>query len=61
MKEEEKKNHSKAPKIMEISNMPERKFQVMVIQILIELEKRIEDLSDTLDKETKNIKRTNQK
>ena len=61
MKEEEKKNHSKAPKIMEISNMPERKFQVMVIQILIELEKRIEDLSDTLDKETKNIRRTNQK
>ena len=33
----------------------------MVIKILTGLEKRVEDLSETLNKEKENIKRTNQR
>ena len=43
-----------------ISNMPNRKFPV--IKILTGLEPRVEDLSETLNKETENIKkRTNER
>ena len=42
---------------MEISNMPDREFQVMVIKILTGLEKTVEDLSETLNKEIENIKK----
>ena len=41
----------------EISNMPDRGFKVTVIKILTGLEKRVEDISETLNKETENIKR----
>lgn len=35
----------------EISNMPDREFKVMIINILIRLEKTREDLSETLKKD----------
>ena len=41
---------------MEINNMPDREFKVMVIKIFSGLEKRAEDLSETLNKEIENIK-----
>ena len=34
----------------EISNIPDREFKVMVIKILTELKKRIEDISETFNK-----------
>ena len=37
---------------MEINDMPEREFKVMVTKILTGLEKRVEDCSETLKKET---------
>jgi len=40
----------------EISNVPNREFQVMVIKILPGLEKTVEDLIETLNKERENIK-----
>lgn len=36
---------------MERSNILDREFKVMVIKILTRLEKRVEDLSETLNKE----------
>ena len=51
-------NHSKRPKQRKISNMPDKEFKVMIIKILSELEKRVEDISETL-KEMENI--SNQK
>jgi len=41
---------------MEISNKPDREFKVMVIKILTGLEKRLEDLNDTLDRDRKHKK-----
>ena len=34
----------------EISNLPDKEFKVMVIKILIELEKIVKDLSETVTK-----------
>ena len=42
---------------MEMSNMPDREFQVIVIKKLSGLEKRVENLSETLNKELENIKK----
>ena len=36
---------------MEISNMPDREFKAMIIKIFTGLEKRVEDLSEILNKE----------
>ena len=36
---------------MEMSNMPDREFQVIVIKKLSGLEKRVENLSETLNKD----------
>ena len=44
---------------IEISNMSDREFKVMIIKTLTGLEKRVEDNSETLKKEIK--KRTNQR
>ena len=41
----------------EINNMPDTDFKVMVIKILTGLEKRLENLSDTFNKEIENIKK----
>ena len=38
---------------MKISNTPDREFKVVVIKILNGLEKRVEDISETLHKEIK--------
>ena len=36
------------------SNMPDKEFRVMIIKVLIGLEKRLEDLSETLNTEMRN-------
>ena len=36
--------------------MPDREFKVMIIKILTGLEKRVEDISETLNKEIKKNK-----
>ena len=36
---------------MDISNMPDREFKVMFIKILTVLEKRMEDISGSLNRE----------
>lgn len=41
---------------LEVSNMPERIFKVVIINIFIRLEKRIEDSSETLNKGRESIK-----
>ena len=55
---EKKKNKITGRELNEtdISNTPEREFKVMVIKILPGLEKRVEDLSKTLNKDIENIK-----
>ena len=43
---------------MEISNIPNREFRaIVIIKVLIGLEKRVENLSETFNKEIRNIKR----
>ena len=37
--------------------MPDREFKVMVVKILTGLEKRVEDVSEILNKEKANIKK----
>ena len=37
-----------------LSNMSDREFKVIIIRILTGLEKRVEDMSETLNTETKN-------
>ena len=46
--------------ITEVSDVPNREFKVMAIKILNGLEKTVKDFSETLNKETENINRTNQ-
>ena len=41
---------------LEVSNMPERIFKVVIINIFARLEKRIEDSSETLNKGRESIK-----
>ena len=38
----------------DVSNMCDREFKVMIIRILTELEKRVEDMSETLNTEIRN-------
>ena len=40
----------------EISSMPDRKFKAMVVKILTRLEKRVEDLSETINRDRKHKK-----
>ena len=42
---------------MEVSNLPNREFKVMVIKILTGLEKRVEEVSETINKERENSKK----
>ena len=44
-----------------MSNMPDKEFKVMVIKRLNRLEKRVKDLNETLNKERKHKKRTNER
>lgn len=41
---------------MDISNVPDREFRVIFIKILFGLEKKMEDLNDTLKKRDKKQK-----
>ena len=45
---------------MEISNLPDQEFKVMVIKMPIRLERRVEQVSENLNRE-KIQKRTNQR
>lgn len=56
MKEQDKTTVSDLSK-RDISNMPDRKFKVMIIMIVTGLEKRVENISETLNKETKKHKK----
>jgi len=38
----------------DISNMPDREFEVMMIRILTRLEERVEDMRETLNTEIRN-------
>ena len=40
-----------------VSNMSDRQFKVMITKIFSGLEKRVEDLSETLNKEVENIRK----
>ena len=51
------KTTARDPSEMYINNMPDQEFKVMIIKILTGLEKRVEDLSETFNKETENIKK----
>ena len=42
---------------MEISNLPNKEFQAMVLIMLTELGKRIEEHSENFNKDLKNIKK----
>ena len=46
---------------MEISNIPDREFKIMVIKTLSGLEKRMEDFNKSLRKKTETQKRTSQR
>ena len=53
MKEQDKNTARKLNK-MEISNIPNREFRaIVIIKVLIGLEKRVENLSEILNKEMK--------
>ena len=45
---------------MEISNLPDKEFKVIVIKILTKLGGRMDELSENSNKEIENIKRTKQ-
>ena len=47
-------------KELEISNMPDKEFKVMFIEILNGLEKRVEDFNERTDKQIRNLKKKNQ-
>ena len=55
MKEQDKASEIKLNE-MEISNMPEKTFKVMIIKMLTGLEKRMEELSKSFNKKMENIK-----
>jgi len=55
--EEQDKITARTLNKMEISNMPDIKFKVTAVKISTELEKRVENLTETLNKETENMKK----
>lgn len=56
MKEQEKTSHTKL-NAMEISSMPDKEFNVMIIKIFTKLERRGEDRSENFDKGIQYINR----
>ena len=38
----------------DISSMPERQFKIMIVKVFIGFEKRVEDMSETLNTEIRN-------
>ena len=53
MKEQDKTTAARDQSEMEKISMTDREFKVMIINILTGLEKRVEDISETLDTEIK--------
>lgn len=45
---------------MKISNLPDKKFKVMITKILTELGKRVDELIESFNKEIETIKITSQ-
>ena len=56
-KEQDKTTEKELNK-MEVSNLPDKEFKVMVIKALMALERRVDELSENFNKEIENIKRT---
>lgn len=54
----EQKTPGNGPNETEMSNLPDKEFQVMVINMLTEVRKRIKDLRENFNKEIKNIKKS---
>ena len=46
---------------MEISNIPDRECKIIIIKILTGLEKRVKDLSETLNEEIEYVKKNQSK
>lgn len=46
---------------MEINHMPDWEFKVTAVKIFTGPERRVEDLSETLNEKTENIKKKNQR
>ena len=57
MKQKKNKITAREVSETEMSNVPDREFEVMVIKILTGLEKRVEGLSETLNKGTEKTKK----
>ena len=53
--ERTRETHHKTTNKREINNLPDKEFQALVIQMLTELEKRIDEHSDNINKELENI------
>jgi len=51
---EQNKAMVRDPSKTDISNMPDGEFKVMIIRMLTGLEKRVEDMSETLNTEIRN-------
>ena len=57
MKEQEKENSEKELNEMEISNLPDKEFKIMVIKMCTSLERKVDIFSKNLNKEIENIKK----
>ena len=59
MKKKKKQDKTTAKDLseIEINNIPDKEFKVIIIKILTGLEKKVEDFSETLNKEKYNIKK----
>lgn len=42
---------------MDVSNLPDKEFKLMVLKMLTKFEKRVEELSKNFNKEIQNIKK----
>ena len=56
-KKEQNKTSSKELNELEINNMPEKEFKVMIKKMLTRPERRVEELSEIFNKKTGNINR----
>lgn len=54
---EQDKTSQKSLNEVEVSNLPDRTFKVMVIRMLIQLRITMDELSENFNKETENIRK----
>ena len=57
MKKREKNPKKKKKLIKQINNLPDKEFEALVIKMLTELRKRIDEHSENFNKELENIKK----